>query len=225
MQRQRELLRQRAVLDSLYGETRSDIARLIAGDDVAGTNAMKTGAVPQRPDEMRTYRPSLSENVKYTLSDALQSVGVKSHDANQFSGGVTDLIGLTPVGVAFAANDMQRAAERHDYPGAAIAALGVIPAVRPAAKVVRARTAFATHEAIPGANVGNARRRNAGSLHTTWWHDRGEPGLDRKAAGLVRSRPDQDGTRWRSGGVQRWRSDPRLHRCAECLRMARCVAG
>ena len=47
------------------GDTRSGVARLIAGDDIGGVaNAMKSGATPRRPDELRTYHPSLSENVK-----------------------------------------------------------------------------------------------------------------------------------------------------------------
>ena len=127
-----------------------DVSDMIAGllgvrrapwdDPISGVtqpSAMPNGLpyphdVPQgvdltpRPDEMRTYTPSLQEHVKNLLQDAMMAGGAAPYPAGHIAGGISSLSGLVPpIGAVYAADEARHA---NSLPSAAAAALGVIPA-------------------------------------------------------------------------------------------------
>jgi hypothetical protein len=81
------------------------------------------------PLRMSAANYSLTDRIRYAIQDALMAVGAKPYEAGSLAGGLTGLVGITPVGVPMAADDVGRAMEREDIAGAGIAALGLLPAV------------------------------------------------------------------------------------------------
>jgi len=88
--------------------------------------------------ELRTYDMSLSERVKAALQDALMAAGAKPYDAGHFAGGLTSIVGATPVGIPMAFDEMMRAAKRRDLLGVAIAGLSIAPPILTAGPFARA---------------------------------------------------------------------------------------
>ena len=87
--------------------------------------------------EMRSYSPTPSERVSNWIQDALMAGGAQTGAAKHLGSGITDLLSMTPLGIGMSAADMLHAKAAGDPVGAAVAALGIIPPLRPEAKVLQ----------------------------------------------------------------------------------------
>jgi hypothetical protein len=83
------------------------------------------------------YHPSWRERLTYAMLDGLMGLGADLHTARHYADGTTGLLEEGPIGVATAVNDAQRALDRGDYLGAAVAALGAVPIFRKGKKPLR----------------------------------------------------------------------------------------
>src|SRR6266700_2010324 len=112
-----------------------------------------------------TYTPT--QHIGKLVADALMGLGVQPYTANDLTSRLGNVLGLSPLGVAGAALDLIDAKRRDDLPGAVMAAAGLIPGAKGVARGVAEEAgaalrravpkdvAFATHEAIPGADTGH----------------------------------------------------------------------
>src|SRR6266702_2800275 len=110
-----------------------------------------------------TYTPT--QHIGKLVADALMGLGVQPYTANDLTSRLGNVLGLSPLGVAGAALDLIDAKRRDDLPGAVMAAAGLIPGAKGVARGVAEEAgaalrravpkdvAFATHEAIPGADT------------------------------------------------------------------------
>jgi hypothetical protein len=112
-----------------------------------------------------TYTPT--QHIGNTVANALMGLGMQPYTANDLTSRVGNVLGLSPLGVAGSALDLVDAKRRDDLSGAVAAAAGMIPGARGVARGVAEEAgaalrralpkdvAFATHEAIPGADTGH----------------------------------------------------------------------
>jgi hypothetical protein len=105
------------------------------------------GPTPSRaPAELRNWDLSPSEKIKYHLSDFLSTLGVDRYRANILGDKATTALSLfPPTGIPLAAAEAQHAGDQGDLLGAGIAAFGVLPGAKPAARAA----AEVASEAIP----------------------------------------------------------------------------
>src|SRR3954469_17770911 len=92
----------------------------------------------RRPQaEMRAADLSPSQRFKYAVQDALMGLGAKPHVAQHLAAGVAGgILGMTPMGSVLAAADLPYNASRGNYVNTALDALGVVPGVTAARRIV-----------------------------------------------------------------------------------------
>ncbi|MFH1343590.1 MAG: hypothetical protein ABIL01_20655 [Pseudomonadota bacterium] len=112
-----------------------------------------------------TYTPT--QKIGNFAADALMGIGVQPHIANDLTSRLGNVLGLSPFGIAGSALDLIDAKRRDDLPRAVVAATGIIPGAKGVARGIAEEAgaalrraapkdvAFATHEAIPGADTGH----------------------------------------------------------------------
>ena len=99
--------------------------------------ALYPPAPPARPPaEMRSADLSPSQRFKYAVQDALMGLGAKPHVAQHLAEGGTGVLGMTPMGSVLAAADLPYNASRGNYVNTALDALGVVPGVTAARRIV-----------------------------------------------------------------------------------------
>ena len=120
-----------------------------------------------------TYTPT--QHIGNLVASALMGIGMPPYTANNLTSRVGNVLGLTPLGVAGSALDLIDAKRRDDISGVVAAAAGMIPGAKGVARgaaeeagaalrrAVPKDVAFATHEAIPGADTGHL----AGSINAS----------------------------------------------------------
>ena len=120
-----------------------------------------------------TYTPT--QHIGNFVADALMGLGMQPYTANDLTSRIGNVLGLSPLGVAGSALDFIDAKRRDDLSGAVMAALGMTPGAKGVARGVAQEAgaalrravpkdvAFATHEAIPGADTGHL----PGSINTS----------------------------------------------------------
>jgi hypothetical protein len=110
-----------------------------------------------------TYTPT--QRIGNLVADALMGLGMQPYTANDLTSRLGNVLGLSPLGVAGSALDLIDAKRRDDLPGAVVAAAGMVPGAKGVTRGVAEEAgaayrravpkdvAFATHEAIPGADT------------------------------------------------------------------------
>ena len=94
--------------------------------------------------ELRSYSPPLRQRIlDYLIGDNRPSQAKSS-----FMQGLVGISDWTPIGAAYALDDMQRSLRAGDQQGAQLAALGVVPGIRPAGKIAQ-KVAGAVEREIP----------------------------------------------------------------------------
>jgi hypothetical protein len=135
------------------------------GGNVASPLAALGGDQPA-PAELRAYQPSLRERIANGLQDMLMAAGADAYQSGHYARGLTDIVGLTPLGIPFAVNEMRRAAEANNPVGVVTSAIGALPAPRgigrlamdEASRMARARTlGYADEPFYRGESSGLAR--------------------------------------------------------------------
>jgi hypothetical protein len=81
-----------------------------------------------------TYTPT--QHIGNTVADALMGLGMKPYTANDLTSRVSNVLGLTPLGIVGSALDLIDAKRRDDLPGALEAAAGMIPGAKGVARGV-----------------------------------------------------------------------------------------
>jgi hypothetical protein len=125
--------------------------------------------------EIRSLARSHTRTALNTVANALMGLGMQPYTANDLTSRLGNVLGLSPLGVAGSALNLIDAKRRDDLSGAVLAAAGMIPGAKGVARGVAEEAgatlrgavpkdvAFATHEAIPGADTGHL----AGSINAS----------------------------------------------------------
>jgi hypothetical protein len=97
-------------------------------------SADKTAFKPFGELKPATFTPT--QRIGYLAADGLMRLGMKPYDANELTSRIGGLLGWTPLGVIGSALDLIDAKRRDDLPGVAMAAAGMIPGAKGAARAV-----------------------------------------------------------------------------------------
>jgi hypothetical protein len=93
-----------------------------------------------------TYTPT--QRIGNVVSDALMGLGMQPYTANDLTSRVGKVLGLSPLGIGGSTLDLIDAKRRDDFPGAVMAAAGMIPGAKGVAQGVAA-DAIHLHHAWP----------------------------------------------------------------------------
>lgn len=86
---------------------------------------------------LRAYNPTPSERVGNWIQDLLMAGGAKAYPAGHIAHGVRDLLSMSPLGIGMSAADVLHAKSADDPMGAAAAAIGMVPGLKPEVKAIR----------------------------------------------------------------------------------------
>ena len=78
-------------------------------------------------DELKSYSPTLTERTKWSIQDLLMSLGMNTRNSQHISGGVTDLLGFTPMAIPMGVSEMSHGMDSGSPGQVALGALGAIP--------------------------------------------------------------------------------------------------
>lgn len=86
---------------------------------------------------LRAYNPTPSERVGSWIQDLLMAGGAQAYPAGHVAHGVRDLLSMSPLGIGMSAADLLHAKSAGDPMGAAAAAIGMMPGLKPEVQAVR----------------------------------------------------------------------------------------
>lgn len=87
--------------------------------------------------ELRAYNPTQTERVGGWIQDLLMAGGAQPYSAGHIAHGVRDLLSMSPLGIGMSAADLLHAKNAGDPMGAAAAAIGMVPGLKPEVQAVR----------------------------------------------------------------------------------------
>lgn len=86
---------------------------------------------------LRAYNPTPSERVGSWIQDLLMSGGAQAYPAGHVAHGMRDLLSMSPLGIGMSAADVLHAKSAGDPMGAAAAAIGMVPGLKPEVQAIR----------------------------------------------------------------------------------------
>lgn len=86
---------------------------------------------------LRAYNPTPSERVGNWIQDLLMAGGAQAYPAGHMAHGMRDILAASPLGIGMSAADLLHAKSAGDPMGAAAAAIGLVPGLKPEVRAVR----------------------------------------------------------------------------------------
>jgi len=126
-----------------------------------------------------TYTPT--QHIGNAVANALIGLGMQPYTANDLTSRVGNVLGLTPLGVAGSALDLIDAKRRDDFPGAVMAATGMIPGAKRVARGAAAAEGRAAGIAEDGLSANAPIGTYYSVLFETKLRPTSYPGLSRRA--------------------------------------------